>query len=484
MGAQQEGDSAEREASVRARSKDGSTPATQQNPPTRRTARRGSALTRLLTVGALLVAVLIVVFLLLGGDNGHKYNLIFQTGGQLVKGNEVWIGGSPAGSVDSIELTENNQAKVTVSVDQELHEGTTAVIRTPSLSTVAGRYVSILPGPDNAPALKDDATLSGDSTTTPVDLDQLFNTFDGKTRQGLRKLIQGFSATYAGKGPQANETYKYFSPSLSATDRLLKELDADEHVFTSFIVNGAKTVTAISERRDDLTNLVSNANTFLGSIADQNAALDRSLQLLPPTLRQANTSFVNLRAALDDLDPLINTTGRATKNLDKFLLQLQPVARKAVPVFTDLGLAVDRPGPANDLAALVKNLVPLHKRGAAASRSGIRALNASTDFVTFARPYAPEFLASISKLGAVSGYYDGDGNYARVQAAAFNLFRFNSITHNLEPIPPSEKFSGVQFISPAIRCPGGATQAVPGSNPFLDQGRLNGKCDPSAVPPG
>jgi hypothetical protein len=145
---------------------------------------------------------------------------------------------------------------------------------------------------------------------------------------------------------------------------------------------------------------------------------------------------------------------------------------------------VDKPGPNNDLAALVKNLVPLHKRGAAASRSAIRAINASTDFVTFARPYAPEFLASVGKLGAVSGFYDGDGNYARVQAAAFNLFRYNSVTHNLEPIPPAEKFSGVEFKSPATRCPGGATQPVPGSNPFLDQGRLNGKCDPTDVPPG
>jgi phospholipid/cholesterol/gamma-HCH transport system substrate-binding protein len=441
-------------------------------------------LSRLLTVAALVVAVVIIAFLLLGGDSGHKYNLIFQTGGQLVKGNEVWIGGAPAGTVDAIVLTEDNHAKVSISVDQELHEGTTAVIRTPSLSTVAGRYVSLSPGPNNAPALPDGGTLAGDSTTTPVDLDQLFDTFDGRTRKGLRDVIQGFAATYTGKGQQANETYKYFAPALSSTDRLLKELDADQNVFTDFIVNGAKTVTAISERRNDLTGLVSNANTALGAIADQNAALDRSLQLLPPTLRQANTSFVNLRAALDDLDPLINTTGRATKNLDEFLLKLQPVARRAVPVFTDLGLAVDRPGPSNDLAALVKNLVPLHKRGGPASRSGIRALNASQEFVTFARPYAPEFLASIGKLGAVSGYYDGDGNYARVQAAAFNLFRYNSVTTNLEPIPLAEKFSGVQFMSPTTRCPGGATQPVSGSNPFLDQGRLNGKCDPSDVPPG
>jgi phospholipid/cholesterol/gamma-HCH transport system substrate-binding protein len=428
--------------------------------------------------------VAIVAALILGGDDGHKYKLVFQTGGQLVNGNEVWIGGSPVGTIDSITLTPDSQAEVEVSIDQELHEGTTAVIRTPSLSTVAGRYISISPGPDNAPKLPDGATLTGDKTTTPVDLDQLFDTFDGRARKGLRNVIQGFAATYAGKGQQANETYKYFAPALSSTDRLLKELGSDQQVLTNFIVNTGKAVTAVAERRDDLTGLVSNANTALGAIAEQNAALDSSLRLLPPTLRQANTTFVNLRATLDDLDPLINTSKRATKNLDPFLNKLRPVARRAVPVFTDLRLTVSRPGPNNDLGELVRSLVPLHKRGASASRSGIRALNASQPTITFARPYAPDFLASISKLGAVSGYYDGDGNYARVQAAAFNLFRYNQATTQLEPIPPAEKFSGVEFRAPSTRCPGAATQPIPGSNPFLDQGRLAGKCDPSDVPPG
>ena len=427
---------------------------------------------------------MLVAVLILGGDDGHRYRLLFATAGQLVPGNEVQIGGTPVGSVESIELTEDNQAEVEITIEQELREGTTAVIRTPSLSTVAGRYISISPGPDNAPKLSEDEPLTGEATQTPVDLDQLFNALNERTRKGLKGVIQGFAATYAGKGQEANETYRYFAPALSSTDRLLKQLGRDQRVFTDFIVDTSKVVTALAERRTDLTGLVSNSNRALGAIAEQNAAFDRSLRLLPPTLRQANTTFVNLRAALDDIDPLVNTAKPATKNLQPFLERLRPVIRRAVPVFTDLRLTFSRPGPDNDLGEFVKSLVPLHKRGAAASRSGIRALNASQEFITFARPYAPEVIASFGKLGAVSGYYDGDGNYARVQAAAFNLFRYNPITEFLEPIPPEEKFSGFQFVAPATRCPGAATQPIPGSNPFLDDGRLAGKCDPSDVPPG
>lgn len=437
----------------------------------------------MLTVGALVVAVVLIAVLVLGGSSGYHYTLEFETGGQLVAGNQVLIGGSAAGTVDSITLADNANAEVKITVDQQLHKGTTAVIRTPSLSTVAGRYISVSPGPDNFDALPSGSVLAGDSTTTPVDLDQLFNTFNPQTRRGLQQVIQGFAGIYAGKGEAANRAYKYFSPALSSTDRLLKELNSDEAVFTDFVVNSSKVVTAIAERRDDLTNLVSNSNTALGAIADQNQSLDRSLQILPSTLRQANTTFVNLRAALDDVDPLVNTSKRATKNLDPFLRELRPVAQRAVPVFSDLDKAVRLPGGYNDLQYIVKALPSLHRVGSPASHSGVSALNASQPMITFARPYAPELLAGFGKLGAVTGYYDADGHYARIESAAFNLFNYDAGSQDLIPNTLSEKFTPFQF-GLATRCPGGATQPTADSNPFLDQGRLNGKCDPSNVPPG
>jgi phospholipid/cholesterol/gamma-HCH transport system substrate-binding protein len=438
---------------------------------------------RLITIAALVAAFVLVAVLLFGGDGGHKYRLMFQTAGQLVPDNQVLIGGAAAGSVESIELTPDNQAEVVIKVDDQLHEGTTAVIRTPSLSTVAGRYISIVPGPDNAPALDDDATLAGDETTTPVDLDQLFGTFTPRTRKGLQGVIQGFAAVYAGKGKQANAAYKYFAPALSSTDRLLKELSSDQRVLTDFLVNGGKVVSAVAQKRDQLTSLVSNANTALGAIASENASLDTSLQLLPPTLRQANTTFVNLRAALDDLDPLVNTSKKATKNLNPFLLKLRPVVNRAVPVFTDLRRTVKAPDGSNPLADLVRASVPLHKFGRPASKTGIASLNASQPVISFIRPYAPELLSSFARLGQVSGYYDADGKYARVQNAAFNLFEWNSVTSNLDPIPLADKFDGFTTAI-STRCPGGATQPITGSNPFTDQGKLAGKCNPADVPPG
>ena len=265
----------------------------------------GRLLTRIAGVAALAVAAVLVAILLLGGDEGHEYELLFETGGQLVPGNQVLVGGQPVGTIDEISLTEDSQAKVKITTDDALHEGTSAVIRSSSLSGVANRYVSLSPGPDNNPEIPDGGTLDGSRTTTPVDLDQLFNALDEPTRKALQKVIQGQGTIYTGNYAEARETYKYFAPGLQATERLLAELNRDQASLSRFLVEGSSALGAIAERRDDLASLISNANEALGAIAERNRDLDRTLVALPPAMRQANSTFVNLRAALDDLDPLV-----------------------------------------------------------------------------------------------------------------------------------------------------------------------------------
>jgi phospholipid/cholesterol/gamma-HCH transport system substrate-binding protein len=458
--------------------------------------RRGGGVGRVAAIGALALVVIAIVFILFsGGEDGTRYRLLFETGGQLVEGNEVLVGGQPVGTIDDVKLRDDGQAQVDITVERELHEGTSAVIRATSLSGIANRYISLTPGPDNAPVLPDDSLITQVDTTTPVDLDQLFNTLREQERKALQDIIQGSAQLYAGRGEEANETYKYLSPSLTAADKLISELNADEAVLTDFLVSGSRVVTSVAERRDDLVNLVSNGNQALGAIASQNVALDRALRALPPALRQANTTFFNLRPALDDLDQLVDTAKPATKNLYPFLKQLRPLVGKSVPVFEDLRLAVNREGKNNDLTNASKQLVPLRKAADSAVEPTIQAMQDSEPTLTFLRPYSPDLLTAIGKLGQISASYDADGKIVRVQVAALNIFtRAGGI---LNPIPASQQFAdygafGTQNYKYFARCPGGMTQpAADGSSPFLDNGMLTtpvppptNDCTVTDVPPG
>ncbi|MDX6607047.1 MAG: phospholipid/cholesterol/gamma-HCH transport system substrate-binding protein [Solirubrobacterales bacterium] len=438
--------------------------------------RGGGGFTRLAAFGALaLVVIAILVLLLSGGGSPNHYRLLFETGGQLVNGNQVLIGGAPVGSVDSIKLTDNGQAQVDISVDRPMHEGTSAIIRATSLSGIANRYVSLQPGPDNNPELQNDAIISEVNTTSPVDLDQLFNTFRGPERQALRNVIQGSATVYAGKGPQANRTYKFLSPSLVATDRLLQELDRDQGTLTNFLVNGASVVSAVANRRADLSALTQNANVALGAIANENQSFDQALVALPGALRQANTTFHNLRPALNDLDPLINATRTSTKNLAPFLRQLHPVLSRSVPVFRDLNRALNLKGKSNDLADATGDLTALENRAAEAVPITVKSMQDSEPILGFLRPYSPDLTAAIAHLNQITAYYDPDGHYARVQPVGLGVFGTAGGPTNFTYTPQNAAnvfndygpFHGPNY-DLFRRCPGGSTPIVLGSNPFAN----------------
>jgi phospholipid/cholesterol/gamma-HCH transport system substrate-binding protein len=446
---------------------------------------------RVAALAALAIVVVALAVIVLGGNSNHTYKLIFQNASQLVPGNQVLIGGHPVGAVESIELTDDNLAEIEVSVSQELHEGTSAVARATSLSGVANHYISISPGPNDNPALDDDATIGLESTTAAVDLDAFINAFPASVRKGLGQFFRGFGEIYAGNGAEANQTFKYLAPGLNRAADLARELGGDQHLLEQFVLNTSKLGTAVAERGTDLSSAISNATTAFDAIASQNKAFSSTLRLLPPVFRQSNTTFVNLRAALDDLDPLVETAKPATKDLAPFLREIRPVLSKSVPLFKNLRLTVRRPGFANDSAELLATLPAVQERASRAfphSEDAIEAFQPNLDFI---RTYTPDLLNGFGKVGQIVGYYDGNGNYARVLFSNLNIFDYNSGSGELEPIPPSQQYNAFgTSASVQRRCPGSAVQpAADGSNPFTNppfagSGVSSAECNPADVPPG
>jgi phospholipid/cholesterol/gamma-HCH transport system substrate-binding protein len=452
---------------------------------------RGVTPVRIAVIAVLAIAVIGLLVVIFSGGSEHKYNLLFQNASQLVPDNQVLIGGQPVGSVESIELTDDNLARVVVSVSQELHQGTTATIRATSLSGVANHYVSISPGPNSNPALDNDATLGLASTTTPIDIDQFFNTFPAPVRRGLANFIKGNAQWYAGAGKAANDTFKYLGVGFNRAGAFAHDLNADEKLFARFLVSSSRLGTVVSERGEELSSAIANANAAFGAIASQNTALDQSLQLLPPTFRQANTTFVNLRAALDDVEPLIDTSKTATKELAPFLAEFRPVLSKAVPVFKNLRLAARRPGFANDTAELLGTLPAVQQRASRAFPHSEAAIVGFQPNLNFIRAYSPDLFNGFAKLGQASAPYDGNGHYVRGSFSDLNLFKFNGGNRSLEPISPSEQYDPFgESAGVKRRCPGGAApNAADGSNPFVEpphggSGVTTSDCNPADAPPG
>ena len=431
-------------------------------------------------IAGLIGLVVLVGLMLFGGGGGYKLTAVFENGGQLVKGNQVHVGGRPVGTVDSIELNDRAQAVVEMTVTDEgltpLHTGTRATIRATSLSGIANRYVDLSPGPNSAPEIEEGGQIAVDDASAPVDLDQLFNTLDPDTRAGLQKFVQGQATQYRGKAPQAAKSLEYLSPALNTTSRLTRELIADDALFERFLIDTSQAVGAIAERRGELTQLVGNANTAFGAIGDENEALSRALGLLPTTLRKANTTFVNLRAALEDVDELVRESKPNTKELDTFFARLRPLVADARPTVRDLRELIRTPGKSNDLINLTAKLPKLEGLTSTTFPRTIRAFDRSQDYVDTLRAYTPDLVGAVTKLGQAAASYDANGHYARVQPM-FSPFTFNESTNTLTKKPDAQRLDEFQ-LRQFRRCPGGATQAAPdGSAPFQVDG-----CNPASNP--
>jgi phospholipid/cholesterol/gamma-HCH transport system substrate-binding protein len=442
----------------------------------------GSLLGRVAAIAVVVAAIVIVAVLLFGGGSDYTVKVQFENAGQLVKGNQVQVSGRPIGSVSKISLTDAGLAEIEIKIDElkPLHEGTTAVIRTTSLSGIANRYVALDLGPQSATKIDSGGLIRADRTTSPVDLDQLFNTLDGPTRKGLQDIIQGSAAQYRGKAAEANQSIKYFNPALSTSSRLLQELVRDRVVFKNFVTDTANVVTDLADRRGDLSALVGNANATAAAIGSENASLARALDLLPGTLREANTTFVNLRSTLDDLDVLVNESKPATKRLAPFLRELRPLVRDARPTIRDLRRLIRTPGRGNDLIDLAKKTPRLANLTDTVFPRSVTALQKTQTVLEYARPYTPDFAGWLTKFGTSAMTYDANGHYARIQPI-FNAFQFNQTPTGPVLSPNTGSRLGGLETGQNQRCPGGAMQTPPdGSAPYLETPDF--ACDPSTSP--
>jgi phospholipid/cholesterol/gamma-HCH transport system substrate-binding protein len=447
-----------------------------------------SAIGRVAAVGAVIAAIVLVALILFGGGvgGGYRVKAHFLNAGQLVRGNPVQVGGVPIGSVKGIHITDNGQAEVELSIDGDhapLRQGTRAEIRQFSQSGLANRYVDLKLPPNTDQTIPDGGVIDTDKTVTQVDLDELYNTLDPQTRRSLQEFFKGSAAQWRDVSDEANVGFQYLNPALSTSRRLFNELTKDTPVLQRFLVDSSRMVSALAERRDDLASLVGNLNDTTRALGSQKEALAESIGRLPPFMRRANTTFVNLRSTLDEVDPLVEASKPVAKRLGPFLSQARAFAADAEPTVRDLSLTIRRNGRANDLINLVQSFPALAevatvKKNRSYAPGGTRhsvgetrgafqetvdALKGGAGEIAFSRPYTTDFLGWFDDFSTTGGGFDALGATARGFITMSQILHKDSLAYK-------------QY----KRCPGSAEPpARDGSNVLSEAERERLDCDES-----
>jgi phospholipid/cholesterol/gamma-HCH transport system substrate-binding protein len=409
-----------------------------------------------------------------------------------------------AGSVKDISLSDDGQALVELEVSDEyapLPRGTHAAVRSQSLSGIANRYVDLAlpPAGTETETIESGGVISQVDTTSEVDLDQLFNSLNEGTVASLKSVIKGFARTYDGVGPQANRGFYYLNPFLSTSRRVFGELNSDKAALSSLLVDSASLTEALAERNPDITQLVSNVNQMMGAIGRREGELASAIEQLPDFMRQFNTTAVNLRAALDDVDPLVTASRPVARKLRPFAANLRGFARDSVPTIKSLDGIVRRAGPANDLIELADLQVPLADIGVGpvdrngATREGAlpasaQALTDSLPQLSFLRPYVTtEGVTGWFDDFGHSGFPDAIGGIGRV-GLTMNPFSVGAppVLGNLINLTGLDNsLPGLEALGFSLnnlkRCPGSHERGL-----SAEQLTIGGTidCDPSQVPLG
>ena len=291
-------------------------------------------------------------------------------------------------------------------MDEPLREGTSAVIRQTSLSGVANRYIALTPGPNNDGRPRAGRRRSAARTRPPRSTSTSSSTSSAdRERRALQKFIEGNATVYAGKQRARQPRLQVPQPGAehlrAAVRRALQRLGR------AAALPRRRLADVLGDRRPPRRPDLADHERERDAAGDRRTATPTSTARsprLPQTLRQANTTFVNLRAALDDLDPLVAASKPATKNLAPFLRRTADHGRRGL-----------RPGLQRPLRrrqpARRQQRPRRHAQGAArasATRAAPRCPPRSTRWTprrttsTTFRPYTPDLLGFLGNFGARS----------------------------------------------------------------------------------
>jgi virulence factor Mce-like protein len=376
-------------------------------------------------VGAVTVLVTIVaVFLSYNANSGLPFVPTYDlkanlpNAAQLVKGFEVRIGGARVGFISKIEPKKRPDgsayAQVTMKLDKSIEPvpaDSTLLVR--PRSSLGLKYIELTPGEGRA-GLPAGATIPvRQARPAVVELDDLFDMFDDKTRVGSRNSLDGFGGGLAGRGQDINTAIAALVPLLTDLEPVARNLsDPDTRLnrFFASLARASEEAAPVAEEQASLFVNLDTSFTAFASIA--RPFLQETISESPPSEQVAIRDFPRQR-------PFI-------RNNTAFFRELRPgvaVLPRAAPILADAFEAGTEVLPKTeqmneDLADVFEALSDFSDDPNV--RQGVRQLTRLTSSLRptlrFLKPlqttcnYATVFLRNVASLLSEG---DANGNYQR-----------------------------------------------------------------------
>ncbi len=378
---------------------------------------------RIAFIGAAVIVAIVAVIVVSGFSNssGDPYlvRAIFDDAAFAAQGEDVRIAGANVGAIQSLGVTANKQAAVTVQISDSrfapFYANATCSIRPQSL--IGEQYVDCNPGSSSAPQLTRIKSGPGTGsyllpvtrTSSPIDSDIVANISTEPVRQSLSVIINELGTGLAARGSDLNAVIHRANPSLGHTDQVLKILATQNHVLAQLATNSDAVLAPLARERQQISGFITQANTTSVASAARASDISQTFKLLPSFLAQLRPLMADLAALADQGTPLLSDLGRSASALGRQYANLTPFAAKARTALINLGATAQKSQPS--LVATLPLAQRLRRLGAAGepTAANLQRLTASLD-----NTGAIEQLMKLLFEGTAAGNgFDSLGHYLR-----------------------------------------------------------------------
>jgi virulence factor Mce-like protein len=373
---------------------------------------------------ATVLVILVAVFLSYNANQGlpfvPSYKLKAQTpsAANLVRGNEVRIGGTRVGSVDTIDVQRQqdgtNIAVLGLKLEKTvspLPKDSTVLIR--PRSALGLKYVEITRGQSDQGFEDGDTIPLAQATPAPVEFDEFVNMFDQPTRDAAQINLREFGDAFAGRGQSINQAIGALRPLLVDIIPVTNNLTSKETNLPRFISSLARTASIVAPAAQEQASLFVNLDRTFGalaevarpyiqdSIAEGPATLDTAIRELPrqrPFLVNSAALFHELqpgaRALRDGAEPLADAVEVGTTTLRR----MPPLNRRLASLLQELERFAEAP------------MVP---QGVKALTETVQTLKPTLDFLAPAQTTCNYISLFFRNIGSLLSEGDTNGTWQR-----------------------------------------------------------------------
>ena len=370
------------------------------------------------------VGLLLFLWVSFGGKlpfnpEGYEVRISFPNADQLATQADVRIAGVSVGKVVSKSLDpKGNRTIATIQMQNKyapIHENASAILR---MKTILGEtYVQLTPGTPNSPAVPDGGLLPRGQVTNAVQLSDIFNALDPRTRAAFQSWQQELAKAIQGNDQNLNSVLGNLPQFTADASDILKVLDVEHGAVVRLSVNGGTVFSALSQNQSALRNLITTGEQVFHTTAANNNALAATFHVFPTFLDETKATMARLKSFALDADPVVK--------------ELDPVAQTIPPTMNSVRLL------SPDLQRLFVKLGPL----ITASKTGLPAIR---DVIRGAQPLLGQLGPFLEEFNPILSWLslhqqliaDFISNGAGGISATTTSFAGNGIGHYLRQFSP------------------------------------------------